>query len=61
MKRKLTSLLLALVLCIGLLPTVVFAADSDFTIKDGVLEKYTGPGGNVTIPDSITSIGWSAI
>ena len=32
----------------------------DFIIEDGVLEKYVGPGGDVTIPDSVTSIGDSA-
>ena len=30
---------------------------SDFRIKNGVLVKYTGNGGDVVIPDSVTSIG----
>lgn len=31
---------------------------SDFEItEDGVLVKYTGPGGDVVIPDSVTTIG----
>ena len=34
--------------------------DSDFVIKDGVLKKYTGRGGNVVIPNGVTSIGNSA-
>ena len=37
--------------------TVAHAADSDFVITDGVLTKYNGRGGNVLIPDSVTSIG----
>ncbi len=36
---------------------VVYAADSGFTIKNGVLTSYTGSGGDVTIPDGVTSIG----
>ena len=33
---------------------------SDFVIENGVLEKYTGAGGDVVIPDGVTSIGDSA-
>ena len=33
---------------------------SDFRINNGVLEKYVGPGGDVVIPDGVTSIGYSA-
>ena len=34
---------------------------SDFEItEDGVLVEYTGPGGDVVIPDSVKSIGWGA-
>ncbi len=33
------------------------SSDSDFVIKNGVLKKYTGRGGNVVIPDGVTSIG----
>ena len=29
----------------------------DFEIEDGVLKKYTGPGGDVVIPDGVTKIG----
>ena len=32
-------------------------AASDFVIKNGVLTDYTGSGGNVVIPDTVTSIG----
>lgn len=36
-------------------------ADGDFTINaSGVLTKYTGPGGDVIIPNGVTSIGSSA-
>ena len=34
--------------------------NSDFVIGNGVLTKYTGPGGDVVIPDSVTTIGWNA-
>lgn len=33
---------------------------SDFIIENGVLTKYVGPGGEVVIPDGVTSIGDSA-
>ena len=33
---------------------------SDFQIKNGVLEKYTGAGGDVIIPQDVISIGWRA-
>lgn len=32
----------------------------DFVIENGVLTKYVGPGGDVVIPDGVTSIGDSA-
>lgn len=32
----------------------------DFEIKDGTLIKYHGEGGDVTIPDSVTSISYRA-
>ena len=32
----------------------------DFVIGNGVLTKYTGPGGDVTIPAGVTKIGGSA-
>jgi len=33
------------------------AGKPEFIIKDGVLVKYKGPGGNVVIPEGVTSIG----
>lgn len=36
------------------------ANGSDFTIENGVLTKYTGAGGDVVIPDSVTGIGSGA-
>ncbi len=59
MKRSL-SLLLAVVLALGMLPVVARAADGDLTIKNGVLMSYSGPGGDVTIPNGVTSIGNNA-
>lgn len=54
MKKRIFAILLAL----ELVPTAAFAADEDdFTIKKGVLTGYTGAGGNVVIPESVTVIG----
>ena len=33
---------------------------SDFIIENGVLKKYVGPGGDVIVPDGVTSIGMDA-
>ena len=33
---------------------------NDFVIEQGVLTKYTGPGGDVVIPDGVTEIGYQA-
>ena len=33
---------------------------NDFIISDGILKKYCGSGGSVTIPDSVWSIGKKA-
>jgi hypothetical protein len=33
---------------------------SDFVIENGVLTKYIGPGGDVTVPEGVTSIGDAA-
>ena len=30
---------------------------NDFTIENNILIKYTGPGGDVVIPDGVTAIG----
>ena len=35
----------------------VASPSSDFEIKNGVLVKYRGKGGDVTVPDGVTSIG----
>lgn len=32
----------------------------DFVIENGVLTKYNGPGGEVTIPEGVTEIGLQA-
>lgn len=56
MKRKIISILLFLVLCVSL-AVRAFAAEKEFVIEDGVLVKYNGKGGEVTIPDGVTVIG----
>ena len=35
-------------------------SNSDFVIENGVLKEYTGKGGDVVIPDGVTSIGLDA-
>ncbi len=59
MKKRVLSLVLALAVCLGLAAPAL-AADGDFTVENGVLTKYNGPGGDVTIPDGVTSIGTGA-
>lgn len=59
MKKRFLAVCLALALCLGLMPAPAFAADSEFVIKDGVLTQYNGSGGDVVIPNGVTSIdGW---
>ncbi len=55
MKKRFLSLALTLALCLGLAAPAL-AADGDFSIMDGVLYSYDGDGGDVTIPDGVTSI-----
>lgn len=33
---------------------------NDFIIENGVLTQYVGPGGDVSIPVGVTTIGWKA-
>ena len=59
---KKLCLLLSCVVLMTLLCAFAAAesADSGFEITGGVLTKYTGPGGDVTIPDGVTEIGSNA-
>ncbi|MCI9156752.1 MAG: leucine-rich repeat protein [Lawsonibacter sp.] len=58
--KKTLSLLLALVLCLGLLPAAGAVTAGDFDIHDGVLRGYYGWENDVTIPDGVVSIGEDA-
>ena len=58
-KRTCLFLLCTLLLAL-LLPSLAGAADSDFQITNGVLTKYTGPGGDVVVPEGVTTIGGGA-
>ncbi len=60
MKKRMLTFALALALCLGLLPSAALAAENDFEIKDGVLTRYRGSGGNVVVPDGVTEIGIEA-
>lgn len=57
MRKRTLSLALALAISLLLLPTAALADDGDFVIENGVLTKYNGKGGTVTIPQGVTSIG----
>ena len=59
MKKQIISIALIFVMLAAFLPgagLTAFAADGDFTIKNGVLTKYNGSGGDVVIPEGVTSI-----
>lgn len=59
--KKMIALILSFVLILCCFSAVsVSAADSDFVIDAGVLEKYTGNAAYVTVPDGVIAIGSSA-
>ncbi|MCQ2471537.1 MAG: leucine-rich repeat domain-containing protein [Clostridia bacterium] len=61
--KKILSVILAVIMILGAAPLAgisAFAADSDFTIVDGVLTAYNGKGGDVVIPDGVIAIEESA-
>ncbi len=57
--KKLVSLMLVLVVCLSLAVTALARDGSlnDFEIEMGVLTRYTGRGGDVTIPGSVNIVG----
>lgn len=59
MKKKLLFLALTLSMCLVLMVPAL-AAESGFTVEDGILVEYTGSGGAVTIPKGVTEIGGGA-
>ena len=57
MKKRVLSILLAVLMLLTLLPVTALAADDgDFTVVENVLTNYTGPGGEITIPDTVLEI-----
>ena len=56
MKKQFVALLVQTALLLALVPMTALAAE-EFTIKDGVLVKYKGTGGAVTVPAGVTEIG----
>lgn len=44
----------------NLFADIEYDEESDFAVENGVLTKYTGAGGEVVIPDTVTQIGDSA-
>ena len=57
MKKRFLSILITFCMLFTLLPMAAMAADNDFVIENGVLTKYKGNGGHVSIPNSVTEIG----
>lgn len=51
---------LAAAICISCFGGVFAAGRDEFVILDGALRRYNGTGGAVTIPSSVTSIGFYA-
>ncbi|MCL2815636.1 MAG: leucine-rich repeat protein [Oscillospiraceae bacterium] len=56
MKRHL-AIFVALVLLISAIPLYVGAADSDFEVQNGVLMRYNGKNGIVSVPNTVKEIG----
>lgn len=58
MSRIKVIAMLLMLLALANFPVISHAGTSeDFIIQDGVLIKYAGLGGDVVIPDSVTSVG----
>ena len=53
---RILALTLALVLGLGALPLAALAEDEDFGLLGSELRAYTGPGGDVVIPDGVQYI-----
>lgn len=54
--RKCVCFLAVIAICLGALPAQSRAAADEFVIQNGILQQYTGSGGNVVIPDGVTAI-----
>jgi len=59
-KKRLGALGTALMLALALALPAGAAGSEDFEIEDGELVSYYGEGGEVIIPDGVTSIGYGA-
>ncbi|MBE6709199.1 MAG: hypothetical protein E7578_08170 [Ruminococcaceae bacterium] len=53
---KLLWVFICISIVMSCLPFSISADNSDFVIENGVLTQYTGDGGNVVIPDGVTTI-----
>jgi len=60
MLKKLLSTLFIILILLFVFNIIIFAQDSDFVVNNGVLVRYNGRGGDVVIPDGVTTIGESA-
>ena len=63
MKKRWMAFLLAFALCLSLtVPVLAAVPDADGFIidSDGILIGYSGPGGEITVPSSVTKIGYGA-
>ena len=52
--RKIICAVICAAAVLSCLAAGVWAADSDFVIEVGVLEKYKGEGGDIVIPEGVT-------
>lgn len=50
------TFLAALILLLPAVSTPARAANDGFDVRNGVLVKYNGPGGDVTVPDGVTEM-----
>lgn len=60
MKKRVLSFVLAIYMVIIACPNISYAFSADFDIRDGVLWEYLGNGGEVVVPEGVTSIRYRA-
>ena len=59
MKKTMNIILLVMYLCTVFCGSA-YGDQEEFSIEDGAIVRYNGPGGNVTIPNGVVSIDENA-